>query len=478
MVTKISLLKISAAASLLEHKRAAQDFIVAADAVFTKAQGLEMLAPLHKMVFGLLEGLLDDWCLLNLNSMEWRCKAEVHQACVNLWSLNKQAPWYAEFGKTVYLAAYIKNSLLNGRRLAKRLTKFDNKLLASLLPPLTEYYKGDIGLLQGAKILGGRKGDIMLVLPATWVLVLEKNGAVHGCLWNGVGIRMQKKRPPLEALVIAKHVKLVWAAKAFLKRQGKLLQFFVLEGFKGKGKAKALLVDSEPMGAKQAFKWTELVDSNSNEEEEEERVCIIKKIKRKHVKELIGTRKGREIIELEDLEDEMVAPKTPAVEPLCQTLKPVVLVPSVPRPVPKPIVALASPVAGPSTEQIVPSSVTKPTAAMPISKPVPVKSAGKPAVKGGSVFKDPFMVRQFKLAGTEESGALIINWATEVAAGKVTSIAIQETLQSEDTGNKNDNDKDSNDNDATNVDSSNLDAKILKVLCHEETQPMVPTKVM
>ncbi|KAG6884680.1 hypothetical protein C0995_009985 [Termitomyces sp. Mi166 len=50
-------------------------------------------------------------------------------------------------------------------------TKFDDKLLASLLPPLSEYYERDIGLLQGAKILGGRKGDITLVLPATRVLV-------------------------------------------------------------------------------------------------------------------------------------------------------------------------------------------------------------------------------------------------------------------------------------------------------------------
>ncbi|KAG6857914.1 hypothetical protein C0995_004158 [Termitomyces sp. Mi166 len=57
-------------------------------------------------------------------------------------------------------------------------TTFDDKLLASLLLPPSEYFKGDSGLPQGAKILGGRKGDIMLVLPATRVLVLEKNGAV------------------------------------------------------------------------------------------------------------------------------------------------------------------------------------------------------------------------------------------------------------------------------------------------------------
>ncbi|KAG6880944.1 hypothetical protein C0995_003653, partial [Termitomyces sp. Mi166 len=39
-------------------------------------------------------------------------------------------------------------------------TTFDDKLLASLLPPPSEYFKGDSGLPRGAKILGGRKGDI------------------------------------------------------------------------------------------------------------------------------------------------------------------------------------------------------------------------------------------------------------------------------------------------------------------------------
>ncbi|KAG6882213.1 hypothetical protein C0995_015414 [Termitomyces sp. Mi166 len=60
-----------------------------------------MLVPLHETVFGLLEGLLDDWCLLNLTTIKWLHKAEVCQVCVNLWSLNKQVPWAAEFGKMV-----------------------------------------------------------------------------------------------------------------------------------------------------------------------------------------------------------------------------------------------------------------------------------------------------------------------------------------------------------------------------------------
>ncbi|KAG6871160.1 hypothetical protein C0995_007652 [Termitomyces sp. Mi166 len=101
MAPKILLLNVSPNACLLERKHTAQKFIVAVDAVFLKAQGLATLAPLHEMAFGLLEGLLDDWHLLNLTTIEWLHKAEVCQACVNIWSLNKQAPWAAEFRKTV-----------------------------------------------------------------------------------------------------------------------------------------------------------------------------------------------------------------------------------------------------------------------------------------------------------------------------------------------------------------------------------------
>ncbi|KAG6885988.1 hypothetical protein C0995_008882, partial [Termitomyces sp. Mi166 len=211
-------------------------------------------------------------------------------------------------------------------------TTFDDKLLASLLLPPLEYYEGDIGLPQGAKILGGRKGDITLVSPAMRALVLEKNGtcdrciadnlADHcwyltgehpcwrcyhkskGCLWNGVGVRMQKKCPPLSILVVAKHVKLVQVAKAFLERQGKLSQFFILEGSKEKGKAKALLGNSEQAGTKRSFKSRELVDSDSDKEEKEDRVHIIKKIKHEHVEELTGARKRKEIIELDEEVDQ------------------------------------------------------------------------------------------------------------------------------------------------------------------------------
>ncbi|KAG6869361.1 hypothetical protein C0995_003863, partial [Termitomyces sp. Mi166 len=101
MAPKISLLNVSPDACLLERELAAQKFIVAADAVFLKAQGLATLAPLHETVFGLLEGLLDDWRQLNLTTIEWLRKAEVHQALLNIWSLNKQVPWAAEFRKMV-----------------------------------------------------------------------------------------------------------------------------------------------------------------------------------------------------------------------------------------------------------------------------------------------------------------------------------------------------------------------------------------
>ncbi|KAG6887035.1 hypothetical protein C0995_002238, partial [Termitomyces sp. Mi166 len=251
------------------------------------------------------------------------------------------------------------------------------------------------------------------------------------------------------------------AAKAFLERQGKSSQFFILEGFKRKEKAKALGVDSELTGAKQTFKSTELVDSDSNKKEEEERVHVIKKIKREHIEELVGTRKGKEIIELEDLEDEMVVPKTPTAGPSHQTLKPVVLVSSMPKPISKPIVALASPIAGPSTACIVLSSALKPAATAPISKPAPVKSA----------------VRQFKLAGTEESGALIINQVTEVTV-------TQEMLQDEDTSDEDENNEDGNDNkggksDNDNSDDENNAAMDIDSSRHpEETQPTAPTKAM
>ncbi|KAG6871335.1 hypothetical protein C0995_005951 [Termitomyces sp. Mi166 len=194
---------------------------------------------------------------------------------------------------------------------------------------------------------------------------------------------------------MAKHVKLVQVAKAFLEWQGKPSQFFVLEGYKGKGKAKALLEDSEQTGAKRQS----LRDKENQGE---------------HIEELTGAKRRKEIIEL-NKEVEIVVSKAPTARPLHLTSKPVVVVPSAPKPVPKPVIVLASPIAGPLTAPIASSSAPKSAAAAALSTPMPAKSAD-PAVKGGFIFKDPFIVRQFKLAGTEESRALIISQATEVLA--------------------------------------------------------------
>ncbi|KAG6880902.1 hypothetical protein C0995_003911, partial [Termitomyces sp. Mi166 len=135
-----------------------------------------------------------------------------------------------------------------------------------------------------------------------------------------------------------------------------------------------------------------------------------------------------------------------------------------PKFVPKLIVTLASPVAGPSTVPIVSSSTPKPAAAAALSMPMPAKSVG-PAVKGGFASKDPFIVRQFKLAGTEESGALIINQVTEVPA-------TQGTLHSEESGNEDaegDNDNSDGGDVAMNIDSAKQP---------EETWPVAPIKTV
>ncbi|KAG6870515.1 hypothetical protein C0995_012461, partial [Termitomyces sp. Mi166 len=332
-------------------------------------------------------------------------------------------------------------------------TTFDDKLLVSLLPPPLEYFEGDSGLPRGTKILGGQKGDITLVSPAMRALVLEKNGAivivVLPTTWLiTAGIRLASV---LAGAVIASRKAACGmalaleprrsAAKAFLEWQGKPSQFFVLEGYKGKGKAKALVEDSEPTGAK------ELVDSDSDKEEEEDRVCTIKKIKREHVEELTGAKRRKKIMEL-DNKVEIVASKIPAVGPSCPASKPIVLVPSASKFVPKLIVTLASPLAGPSTAPIASSSAPKPVAAAALSKPAPAKSVG-PAVKGFY----------------EESGVLIINQATEV-------LVTQGTLHSEESGDEDaeGDDDDSDDGDgAMNIDSTKQP---------EETWPVAPIKTV
>ncbi|KAG6897562.1 hypothetical protein C0995_010328 [Termitomyces sp. Mi166 len=257
-------------------------------------------------------------------------------------------------------------------------TTFNDKLLASLLPLPMEYYVGDVGLLCSAKISGGRKGEIMLVLPMTRALVLSKNGTCNccladnmanhcwyptgerpcwhcyhklkGCMWKGVGVRTQLKWSLASVLVLGKCIKLVQAAKAFLEWQGKPLQFFVLEGYKGKGKVKALLGDSSA-GSKHLFKLRD-VDSDSKVEEEEDQVHKIKRIKREHVeKKLTSARTCQETADLDEVK--IVEPRAPVAGPLCLASKPIVWVPHVPRPISRSIVTLVSPVTGSSSLLVV-----------------------------------------------------------------------------------------------------------------------------
>ncbi|KAG6891957.1 hypothetical protein C0995_006315 [Termitomyces sp. Mi166 len=75
------------------------------------------------------------------------------------------------------------------------------------------------------------------------------------------------------------------------------------------------------------------------------------------------------------------------------------------------------------------------------------------------------MVRHFKLAGTEESGALIINQATEV-------LAIQGTLHSEESG---DEDAKGNDDDS---DGGNVAMNVDSAKQPEETWPVAPIKTV
>ncbi|KAG6870988.1 hypothetical protein C0995_009227 [Termitomyces sp. Mi166 len=171
-----------------------------------------------------------------------------------------------------------------------------------------------------------------------------------GCMWKGVGIRTQPKRLLAGMLVLAKHIKLVQVAKAFLEQQGKPSQFFVLEGYKGKGKAKALLGDSGA-GSKRLFKLRD-VDSNSKAEEEEDWVHEIKRIKRKHVeKKLTGARMRKKTTDLDEVE--IVEPRAPVAGPLCLASKSIVWVPCAPRPISRSIVTPVLPVAGPSSSLVV-----------------------------------------------------------------------------------------------------------------------------
>ncbi|KAG6882316.1 hypothetical protein C0995_015000 [Termitomyces sp. Mi166 len=102
-------------------------------------------------------------------------------------------------------------------------------------------------------------------------------------------LKAQRFRVEERVLLLAKHIKMVQAAKAFFKCQGKPSQSFIMVDYKRKGKFEVLVTESEKTDAKRAFKSNKMVKSNSNKEEEKEKVHVIKKIKHEHVKELTGT---------------------------------------------------------------------------------------------------------------------------------------------------------------------------------------------
>ncbi|KAG6873398.1 hypothetical protein C0995_016209 [Termitomyces sp. Mi166 len=359
MFTKISLLKVSAGASLLEHKLAVQDFVIAADNAFYKAQGLAMLVPLHKMM---------------AIELKLTVPAMVPKASV--------AP-----APTPISAALLIRHMPSISYVAEPSG-----------PPMHLY--SELSLQE--------QEEVCAVKSKEKAKVVEEDD-------DNEDEATQMLRKELENFVVP-----ITCGQCVANNMAEEC-WYLTEGFKGKGKSKALITKSEQTGAKRAFKSKETVASDSNKEEEEERVCMIKKIKHKHVKELIGVSKRKEVgLQM------AVASKTPMAGPLCSISEPVVLIPSMPKSVPKVSVVLTTPVAGPSTLQTILSSVPKTIATAP--KPVSVMSTGKLAIEGGSVIKDPFMVRQFKLVGIEESGTPIINQATEVSSGKVAGDAMQETL--------------------------------------------------
>ncbi|KAG6898847.1 hypothetical protein C0995_008097, partial [Termitomyces sp. Mi166 len=132
-------------------------------------------------------------------------------------------------------------------------TTFDDKLLASLLLPPSEYYEGDIGLPRGAKIWHGRKGDITLVSPAMRVLVLEKNGAiVIVALPTTWLITAGTRLVNVLAGAVITSPKAACGMVSVLERRRNihLCPYLSWPRYKGKGKAKALLGDSEQAGTK------------------------------------------------------------------------------------------------------------------------------------------------------------------------------------------------------------------------------------
>ncbi|KAG6860193.1 hypothetical protein C0995_014537, partial [Termitomyces sp. Mi166 len=231
-----------------------------------------------------------------------------------------------------------------------------------------------------------------------------------------------------------------------------------MESYKDKEKSKALVAESERTGTKRAFKSKETVESNSNKEEEE-RVCVIKKIKCKHVKELTGAQKEKRV---------------PVAEPSHPTLKLVILVSGASKfvlkmPVaPKMPVSPKAPVAGLlatplQTATSVPASVP-PISAPKIVAPAPAPAAltAKPVKKGTSVGKDPF-IKSSRVIDAETQETL--------RSDDNTGNEDNEDGKSEDDGGEDDGDGvDDEDGGSMDVNASGLvvDASFLKLLHLEE----------
>ncbi|KAG6870508.1 hypothetical protein C0995_012524, partial [Termitomyces sp. Mi166 len=245
----------------------------------------------------------------------------------------------------------------------------------------------------------------------------------------------------------------------FFEKNGKLLGSFVLEGFKSKRKSKAIV--AETTGTKHAFKSRKTVNSDSDKEEKE-RAHVIKKIKHELIDELVEKGKGKKVEKIQM----MVVPKVLVAGPPCST-------PS------KPVVLISTS----TSKSIVKVSITPSTAPMtPVKSVVPVKAptftvapATKPAEQV-TVTKDSFMLRHFKLAGTEENGALIINQATEVSAERVVGTQTQVQEISDESSNDKSAGKDNKDGQGKDesmvmnveVEFLNIDADFLESLHLEE----------
>ncbi|KAG6860448.1 hypothetical protein C0995_011041 [Termitomyces sp. Mi166 len=213
MFTKISLLNVCSDAGLFEHEQATQAFVKVAKDVFLKVQGLVTICTTTQMAFE----QLPQHALVRAKE-KGKAKATKENKDDN------------ENKVTQKKCQELKDFVVP--------MTFTKKELAALLLLLSEYFEKDVGLLKGAKILSGRKAELVLAVPATRALTLQNHGII---------------------------------------------------------KDKSRVIVAEKTGAKGAFESSETVNSDSDNDNEEERVCIIKKIKWEHIKEPVEKGKRREV---------------------------------------------------------------------------------------------------------------------------------------------------------------------------------------